>query len=318
MQCSVEIKPIGSIKRNSLKDKIYNYRYLLLMIMPAVIHVFIFSYIPMGGIILAFKSYDFNLGIFGSPWVGLENFKYFFMSGQAWNVTKNTVLYNLMFIIVGHIIQIIVALFLSELANRKLVKVFQTGIFLPYFISWVIVAGMMYGLISTDYGVINSLLKSFGIEPINFYATPGLWPWILLIANTWKGVGYGSVNYLATIKGIDTSIYEAAEIDGANIWQRIWHITLRELVPTMLTLLLLAMGGIFRGNFDMFYQLIGNNGNLQRMTDVIDTVTFRALMQTKDFGMSSATGLYQSVLCFVFIVTVNKIVNKIDSGSALF
>ena len=306
------------IKNKGFLHKLSKYKILLFMLLPAVIYYFVFQYLPMAGVILAFKSYDFGLGILKSPWVGLNNFKFFFESGQAVRVTINTVLYNLAFIVVGNIMQIAVAIFLSELANKKFVKFTQTSIFFPYFISWVIVSGIAYGLFSNEYGVINSFLRSAGKDPINFYTTPKVWPFILVAFNTWKGLGYGSVVYLAAISGMDTSVYEAAEIDGANIWQRIWYLTLRGLVPTVITMVLLSLGGIFRGNFAMFYQLIGDNGLLYNATDVIDTYTFRALFNTRDYGMSSAIGLYQSFLCFVFVVTVNKIVNKIDSDSALF
>lgn len=304
--------------KNSFLYKVKKYRVLLLMLLPAVLYYIIFHYIPMFGVVLAFKTYDFGLGILHSPWVGLENFKFFFQSGQAAIVTRNTVLYNLAFIAVGNIFQIVVAVFLSELKNRYFVKVTQTSIFFPYFISWVIVSGLAYGLFSNEYGLINSLLSSWGKEPFNFYTTPRVWPFILVAFNTWKGLGYGSVVYLAAISGMDTSIYEAAEIDGANIWQRIWYLTLRGLVPTIITLVLLSLGGIFRGNFAMFYQLVGDNGLLYNTTDVIDTFTFRALFNTKDYGMSSAIGLYQSFLCFAFVMIVNTAVKKIDSDSALF
>lgn len=190
--------------------------------------------------------------------------------------------------------------------------------FLPYFISWVIVGVMSYNILSSDYGFMNRLIEALGGTRISFYTTPKVWPWILVFFNVWKGIGYGSVMYLAAIMGIDTSLYEAAAIDGANVFQRIFKVTIPLIMPTTVILLLLSVGGIFKGNFDMFYNLIGGNGLLYNTTDVIDTLTFRALISSKDFGMSAAIGLYQSVLCFITIVIVNKLVGLYDKDYTLF
>ncbi|MBP3887841.1 MAG: sugar ABC transporter permease [Cellulosilyticum sp.] len=298
--------------------KLKKNKILLLMLMPAVIYVLIFSYVPMCGIILAFKKYTFAGGIFGSKWNGLDNFKFFFQSGSAWKVTRNTVLYNVVFIIVSNVLQLAVAILLVEVKNKYFRKISQSLMFLPYFISWVIVSVIAFNLLSYDFGFINRVIEAFGGEKINFYKSPGWWPLLLTLFNTWKGIGYGSVLYLAAIMGIDTSIYEAATIDGANLFQRIFKITIPMVKPTMIILLLLAVGGIFKGNFDMFYNLIGSNGMLYNYTDVIDTFTFRALIQSNDYGMSAASGLYQSVFCFITIVIVNKLVKKYDEEYALF
>ena len=190
--------------------------------------------------------------------------------------------------------------------------------FLPYFISWVVVGIIAFNFLSFDYGFINNFLVSIGLERLSFYTQGKYWPFILLFFNFWKNVGYGSVMYLASIMGIDTSIYEAATIDGANVWQRIFHVTIPMIRPTMIILILLSVGGIFKGNFDMFYNLVGSNGLLYNHTDVIDTLTFRALISSNDFGMSAAIGLYQSVLCFVTIVCVNKLVKRYSENYALF
>ena len=272
----------------------------------------------MFGVILAFKKYDYALGILKSEWIGFKNFEFFFKSGQAFTVTRNTFLYNIVFILLGNAMQLAAAIFLTEIGSKKVRKISQTCIFFPYFISWVVVGAFVYNLFSFDYGMVNAVLKSLSIEPVNVYSEPKYWPFILVVLNTWKGLGYGSVVYMATITGIDTSIYEAAEIDGASIMKRIWHITIPSLRATMVTLVLLALGRVFRGNMTMFYSLVGNNGLLYNYTDVIDTFTFRTLLFSNDIGMSSAVGFYQSVLCFVFIMLANAVVKRIDSDSALF
>ena len=275
--------------------KVRKYRVLLLMLTPAVLYTLIFSYLPMAGIVLAFKNYNYADGIFRSPWSGFENFRFFFSSGQAFKVTRNTILYNLAFMLVNTVLQLAVAIFLSEIRGRRFKKITQSVMFLPYFISWVIVSVIAFNFLSHDYGIINSFLQSIGQNKIDFYGTPKYWVGILIFFNAWKAVGYGSVIYLSAIMGIDTEMYESAEIDGANIFQRILYITIPSLTPTIIILLLLVVGQIFRGNFDMFYQLVGTNGILFDTTDVIDTFTFRALIRSNDVGMAAASGLYQSV-----------------------
>lgn len=298
--------------------KLYKYRVFLLMLALAVIYTLIFSYYPMTGIVTAFKKYNYAGGIWGSPWNGLENFKFFFKSGQAALVIRNTVLYNLLFIAVNTVTQIAVAVFLTELSNKYYRKITQSLMFLPYFISWVIVGVMAFNIFSSDYGFINRIITYFGGEKISFYTTPQVWPLILLFFSVWKGIGYGSVMYLAALMGIDTSIYDSAKIDGANVFQRIFYVTIPMIMPTTIILLLLAVGGIFKGNFDMFYNLVGNNGLLYNYTDVIDTLTFRALISSNNFGMSAAIGLFQSVLCFITVLIVNKLVGMYDKDYTLF
>jgi len=298
--------------------KVKKYKILLLMLAPTVLNYLIFHYLPMFGVLLAFKTYDFKLGILDSPWVGFDNFKFFFVSGQAFRVTRNTLLYNATFITIDTITQIFTAIILSELGNKYFKKIMQTMMFMPYFISWVVVGAFIYNIFNFDYGLFNSVLKYFGLEPINAYSTPWIWKYILVFFKNWKGIGYGSVVYLAAITGIDSEMYEAAEIDGANIWKRIRHITIPCLIPTVIVLTLLALGGIFRGDFAMFYQIVGENGLLYNATDVIDTFAFRSLMRTNEFGMASAVGLYQSVLCFSLVMIVNYVVRRVDKDSALF
>lgn len=305
-------------KKATFGKKLRKNQVFLLMLLPAVLYTLVFSYYPMTGIVLAFKKYSYTGGIWGSPWNGFDNFKFFFQSGQAGLVTKNTVLYNIMFILVGTFFQIAVAILLTEIRNKTFRKTAQSLMFLPYFISWVIVGVIAFNVLSADYGFLNRVIEAFGGKPISFYTTPKVWPFILLFFNIWKGIGYGSVMYLAAIMGIDTSIYEAAAIDGANVFQRIFKITVPLIMPTTIILLLLSVGGIFKGNFDMFYNLVGSNGLLYNYTDVIDTLTFRALISSKDFGMAAAMGLYQSVLCFITVILVNKLVGKYDKDYTLF
>lgn len=290
----------------------------LLMLAPAVIHIFIFAYLPMGGIVLAFKQFNYQDGIFGSPWVGLENFRFFFLSGDAFKVTRNTVLYNLAFLTVNTSLQLIFAVILSEVHSKYFKKTTQSIIFLPHFVSWVIVASIAYNLFNYETGLLNKFLTSLGIEPINIYMKPSYWKYILIGFNAWKGVGYGTVVYLAAIVAIDSQLYESAEIDGANIFQRTWYITFPCLVPTIIVLVLLAIGQIFRGDFGLFYQLIGNNGMLFDATDIIDTYVFRSLMQSSEIGMAAAAGFYQSLMCFVMIMVTNFAVKKVRSDYALF
>ncbi len=306
------------MKKKGFFSKVFKYRAFLIMLLPAVVYTLIFAYYPMTGIVMAFKKYNYVGGIWGSPWNGLANFKFFFRSGQAWLVTRNTLLYNLMFIAVDLVLQIAVAVLLTEIRNRRFRKLSQSVMFLPYFISWVVVGVIAFNIFSSDYGFANGLITSLGGAKISFYTTPKVWPFILLFFNIWKGIGYGSVMYLAAVMGIDTSLYEAAAIDGANVFQRIFKVTIPLIKPTAIILLLLSVGRIFKGNFDMFYNLIGSNGLLYNYTDVIDTLTFRALISNHDFGMSAAMGLYQSILCFITILAVNKLVSIYDRDYALF
>jgi putative aldouronate transport system permease protein len=290
----------------------------LIMLIPAVVYILIFAYTPMVGIILAFKKYTYAGGIFGSPWSGFRNFEFFFRSGRAFLVTRNTVLYNLLFIAFNTVLQISVAVLLTELRGKLFRRISQSLMFLPYFISWVVVSVMAFNILSYDFGFINGVLSRIGLEKLNFYNNGAYWPAILTFFGAWKGVGYGSVLYLAAIMGIDTEIYEAAAIDGAGVFRRIFSITIPLMMPTVMILFLLAIGGIFKGNFDMFYNLVGNNGVLHSWTDVIDTFTFRALITNNDFGMSSAVGLYQSVLCFATILLANKLVKVYNEDYSLF
>jgi len=304
--------------QNNFFRRVAKNRVFLIMLIPAVVYILVFAYIPMGGIILAFKKYTYAGGIFGSAWNGLTNFEFFFKSGRALLVTRNTVLYNLLFIAFNTVLQMAVAIFLTEISGKMFKRISQSLMFLPYFISWVVVSVIAFNILSHDFGFINGILAKLGFEKLNFYNNGAYWPAILTLFSAWKGVGYGSVMYLAAIMGIDTEVYEAAAIDGAGVFRRIFSITIPLMMPTVMILLLLSIGGIFKGNFDMFYNLIGNNGVLHSWTDVIDTFTFRALITNNDFGMSAAVGLYQSVLCFATILLANKLVKVYNEDYSLF
>ncbi len=305
-------------KNRGFFSEVYKNKVLYLMFLPVALYFIIFAYIPMGGIILAFKEFNIRDGILFSPWNGFENFRFFFESGKAWQVTKNTIMYNLIFLAFYTVFSIITAIMISEITSKWFKKVAQSFMFLPYFISWVVVAAFIYNLFNYDYGLVNTLIKNFGGQPVDIYANPENWLILLPVMYVWKWVGFGSVLYLAAIMGIDQECYEAATIDGANMFQKIRKITLPLLKPTIIVLVLMGVGKILRGEFDMFYNIIGNNGILMDATDIIDTLVFRSLMGTQDFGMASAAGFYQSVLCFVIILLVNGIVRKIDNENALF
>lgn len=305
-------------KKQGFLQKLFRYRTMLLMLLPSMLLVVVFSYLPMGGLVLAFKRFNYTGGIFGSPWVGLDNFRFFFESGKAFSVTRNTALYNLAFIVINTSLEIMFAIILSEMVGKRLKKITQSMIFLPYFISWVIVGSIAYSLLSYETGTLNGILKGMGIDAVNFYGEAGWWPLIIVAFSAWKGVGYGVVVYLASILGVDSTLHEAASIDGANIFQRIKYITLPSIVPTVITLTLLALGKIFRGNLDLFYQLVGQNGALFEKTDVIDTYVFRMTIAASDVGQTVAIGFYQSVLCFITILIANWIVKKKDENYSLF
>lgn len=291
---------------------------LLLMLAPAVIYVLVFSYAPMTGIVLAFKKYQYAGGIYGSPWNGLSNFKALLIAGKLGQVTRNTLLYNIAFIFLGVICEMGSAILINELTNKYFKKGAQSLMFLPYFISWVVAGAIMYNVFNYEKGVFNHILNFFGATSFDLYNTPQTWPFVLVFLKLWKGTGYGSVVYLAAITGIDQEMFEAASIDGASAWQKIKYLTIPSLIPTMMVLVLLAIGNIFRGDFGLFYQTVKSSALLQPMTDVIDTYVFRLLIDTGDIGVSAAAGLYQSILCFITITICNKLVKKVNPDYALY
>ena len=291
---------------------------LLLMLLPAVIYVIIFSYIPMSGIILAFEKYSFKGGIYGSKKIGLQNFKSLMIAGKLWMTTRNTLLYNIAFIALGVVFEMGFAILLNELTSKVFKKVTQSFMFLPYFISWVVAGAIMYNIFNYEQGVFNRILRALGTEPFDLYNTPGAWPVVLTVLKLWKSTGYGTVVYLAAITSLDQEMFEAAAIDGASAWQKIRYLTIPSLTPTMMVLVLLAIGNIFRGDFGLFYQTVKSSITLQPVTEVIDTYVFKLLITNGDIGLAAAAGLYQSVLCFATISLCNGLVKKFNPDYALY
>ena len=305
------------MKRKGFWGQVRKNRTLLCMLLPALLYVVIFSYIPMFGITIAFKDYNYNGGILGSPWCGFKNFEYLKISGKLWALTRNTLLYNLAFIVFGIIFEVGFAVMLSEITKKTFKKVTQAFMFLPYFISWVVVSTIMLNIFGQN-GVLSNVLAHFGIEDFSIYQQIRQWPVIMVAIRIWKQTGYGTVVYLAAIAGLSQEMFEAASIDGASIWLKIRYITIPGLKPTIFIMFLLSVGNIFRGDFGMFYQLVGNNQLLLETSDVIDTFVYRSLITSPNIGMSAAAGFYQSVLCFVTIVSVNWLVKKVDPDYTLF
>lgn len=305
--------------KKGVLDEIFVNKALYLMTLPGILLLVIFSYIPMFGVFIAFKDYNYAKGPIFSDWNGITNFKFFLTTPDAFLITRNTVLYNLAFIFTGVIISITFAIALNELRNKVLAKVYQTIMILPYFLSWIIAGYLLFSLMSMDKGFLNNVvLKIMGIEPVAWYSENKYWPVIILLANTWKYAGYNAIIYLASISGIDSEIYEAAVIDGASKWQQIKKITIPMLVPMICILVLLQVGRMFSADFGMFFNLPLDNGALYPTTNVIDTYVYRALMNTKDIGMSAAAGLYQSVIGFILVISSNLIVRKANPERALF
>ncbi len=283
-----------------------------------LILVFIFSYLPMIGIIIAFKDYRYDLGIFGSEWVGFDNFRFFFESDVFFRIVRNTLVMNFIFIIIGTLAAVFVAILLFEVKSRKSTKVYQTLMITPNFVSWVIAAYVLYAFLSPRYGVLNSMLQSLGIEKIDWYSQPKWWPVILTVMNVWKHVGMNSVMYYASLMGVDSSIIEAARVDGAGRFGVILHILIPSLIPIITILTIMSIGGIFNADFGLFYQLPRNIGMLYETTDVINTFIFRTMREIGDMGMSSAVGLSQSIVGFVLVILTNKVAGKINPDNTLF
>lgn len=290
---------------------------LYLMMAPGLIYLFINNYMPMAGLVVAFKNYNVVDGIFGSPWAGLSNFTYLF--NDAWTITRNTLLYNIVFIIINLILGIAFAIFICDIRSKAFKTIYQSAILLPFLMSIVIVSYITFAFFSGDNGMLNkTILPFFGKEAINWYSESKYWPVILVIVNTWKGVGYGCLIYISSISGIDPSFYEAAELDGASKWKQIRYITLPSIMPSVITLTLLNIGRIFYSDFGLFYQVTQNSGQLYDTTNVIDTYVYRALLQSGNIGMASAAGFYQSIVGFACVLLANVVVRKLSPENAMF
>lgn len=298
---------------------------LLTMAAPTAIWLLLLRYLPMGGIVLAFKEYKVNprnpsfiSNLLNSKWVGLNNFKFLFMTDDAKIMFRNTLAYNIVFIILGIVIPVAFAIMLNEVTKKFVAKAYQTMMFFPYFLSWVVVSYFLNAFIDGQYGMITAMQRAAGGDVTNWYTTMGPWPYIIVFANLWKNVGYTTVLYLSAITGIDSTQYEAAAIDGASKWQQIWYVTIPNLRTMICILFIMNVGKIFNADFGLFYSVPMNSGALYPVTQVIDTYVYRALMVTGRIDMSSAAGLLQNVLGFICILTANSIVKKIDADSSMF
>lgn len=292
---------------------------IYLMMVPGIIYLVINYYMPMAGIIIAFKKLDWNKGIFKSEWAGLDNFAYLFKTKDAFIMTRNTILYNVLFISLGMVCSITVAILLNEIRSKMAKKIFQSLILLPYLMSMVIVSYLAYAILSNETGFINNtILKALDIAPVSWYQEKKYWPFILTFVSIWKDIGFRSILYLSTIVGISPEYFEAARLDGASKWQQIKNITLPLMMPTIITLFILSIGGIFRSDFGLFYLVPRNSGILNSVTQTIDTYVYRGLMQLGNISMSSAAGVYQSVVGFITVMAANGIVKKFDKDSSLF
>jgi len=291
---------------------------LYMMALPGIIYMICNNYLPMFGITIAFKKLSVAKGFWGSDWVGLSNFKFLFQSNTAFTIIRNTVLYNVVFIILGTVISISVAILLNEVHSKLASRFYQSLILLPFLISWVVVSYLVYALLSSDTGLINSLLKSLGLNTVNWYQEKSYWPVILTICHIWKGVGYSMVIYLSSIVGFSQDYFEAARIDGASKWQQIRRITLPLLKPTVITMFILSVGRIFSSDFGLFYQVPKNSGALYDVTQTIDVYVYNALMKNSDYGMSSAASVFQSVVGFAMVLAANFIVRRYSEENAIF
>ena len=284
-----------------------------LMLVPAAVVVILMCYIPMSGIVLAFKAYNYHDGIFGSPWVGLENFRYFFQSGKAWTTTRNTVLYNIAFLCVNTFLQIVCAVLLSELAGKYFKRITQSVMFLPYFISWVVVGAFIYNMFNFEFGAVNSFLRSVGLAPVDVYSNKNAWPVILIVVSAFKNVGYGTVMYLASIVNIDGQLFEAADLDGATMWQKIWHITLPGVKGTIVILFIMQIGKMMSVGSEKILLLY--NPSTYSTADVISTYVDRKGLLDQDYSYSTAVNLFNSVINFVLVFLANTLSRKLTETS---
>lgn len=304
------------VKRGKLNRS--NSLQLYSMCIIPMLQVLIFKYLPIGGIILAFKRFRYDKGIFGSPWVGFKNFEFFFKSDSFWVILRNTLGLNALFIVTGLVSSIALAIVLYRINSRRATKVYQTILITPHFVSWVIASYVVYAFLNPSYGLMNSWLTKMGMEAVDWYSTPGAWPVILTIASIWKHIGMDSIMYYAALMGMDSSLIEAASVDGATKWQQTRHVIIPQLMVLIVIKTILKIGGIFHADFGLFYQLTRDVGALYSTTDVIDTFIFRTMRVIGDMGMSSAVGLLQSIVGFIMVVLTNYASKKFDEDFGLF
>lgn len=289
-----------------------------LLVLPAMIYTFIFGYLTYPYMLVAFQRFNYKKGIINGDWVGLQNFEFFFRSNKAFTITFNTIFLNILFIVFGTLTALAISLLLNELRKRLFLKISQSVMLFPHFISWIVISYVLYAFFSMDMGIINQMLNKLGLASVNWYTEPAVWPVILTLMHVWKGAGMSAVIYLATITGIDDTLYEAAQIDGANRWQMCLRITIPLMMPTVIILTLLSIGKIMYGDFGMIYALVGDNGTLYRTTDIIDTYVFRSLRQVGDPSEAMAVGLFQSVVGFILVFGTNLLTRKYFRDGALY
>lgn len=311
-----KLKGVNSRKKNLI---------LLTMVLPGAIWLLLLRYMPMFGIVMAFKNFQIYFkapslinNIAHSPWVGMQNFKFLFATSDCWHMLYNTVGYNLVFIILGTIISVAFAIMMSELTTKFIMKTYQTLMFFPFFLSWVVASYFLYAFLAPGDGLLVHLFPNLAATKAGWYNFTKPWPYLIIFANMWKNVGYTVVLYIATIIGIDSSLYEAARIDGASKWQQIRYVTLPHLRTIIIVLLIINVGKIFNSDFGLFYTVPMNSGSLIPVTQVVDTYVYRALLGTGDVGMSTAAGLFQSTVGFVLVLITNAIVRRVDPDSAMF
>lgn len=307
------------LKKKSRMAKIKEWMPVYLMMLPGLIYLLINNYVPMAGLVIAFKKINFTTGIMDSPWVGLSNFEFLFKTKDAFIITRNTLLYNFAFIIINTIMGIAIAILISDIRSKRAKSLYQSSVLLPFLMSYVIVSYIVFAFLSGDNGMFNNtILPALGMSEINWYSNAKYWPFILILVNFWKSVGYGVLIYIAGIAGIDSSYYEAASLDGAKKFKQILHVTLPALVPSIITLTLLSIGRIFYSDFSLFYQVPMNSGMLYQTTQTIDTYVYRGLLTLGNISMSSAAGFYQSCVGFILVMISNLIVKKASPDNALF
>ncbi len=313
------MKRTQSLKAKRRIDRFKKNVPFFIMFLPGMIYLLINNYIPMLGLVIAFKQVNWNLGILGSRFVGFDNFEFLFRTKEAWTITRNTLVYNTVFIVLGTVVAVAVAILLNDIRSKQMKKVYQTLFLLPYLISMIVVSYLVYAMLSSENGFINlSILRPLGIKEVSWYTEAKYWPAILIIVNTWKSFGYSSILYYATIVGIDRGYYEAAVIDGASRWEQVKYVTLPALVPTIITLTLMSIGRIFYSDFGLFYQVPMDSGPLYDVTNTIDTYVYRGLVRLNNIGMSSAAGFYQSVVGFLLVLLANFTVRKVSAENAMF
>ena len=312
-----------AVKENGIKKKKRWTRddtELTLLALPTTIWYFLFAFLPMFGIIIAFKKYQISGGflnsIITSDWIGLDNFKFLFSAGDIWIILRNTILYNIVFIILNIVVPVTMALLIGQLHNKRMAKIYQTAMFMPYFLSWVVVTALIWAFLSFDKGLLNSLLEFFGQDPHQWYMEPKLWPPFLVFMYMWKNLGYSMVVYLATITGIDKTYYEAAGIDGATVWQQMPYVTLPLMKTVIIMMFIMAVGRIFYSDFGLFYQVPRDSNSLYNVSYTLDVFVFKQL-KSSTTGMASAAAFVQSVAGCITILTANAVVRKVDRDSAM-